>query len=236
MTERPGALLEARGLTAGYGPIVVVRELDLEVNAGEVVALLGPNGAGKTTTLMTLAGVLPPLGGSVIWQGASSPGPLHRRARNGLGFLPEARSVIMSLTTRDNLRLAGGDSGHALELFPELAGRLRVPAGLLSGGEQQMLSLARMLGRRPNVVLADEVSLGLAPQIVRRLLRALRDAADSGVGVLLVEQQIRHALEVSDRGYVMRRGQIRIAGSAAELRARLPEIEETYLSAAARPA
>ena len=195
------------------------------------MALLGPNGAGKTTTLMTLAGALPPLGGSVIWRGSSKPGPLHRRARTGLGFLTEARSVIMSLSTRDNLRLAGGDSAHALELFPELRPRLKVPAGLLSGGAQQMLSLARMLGRSPKVILADEVSLGLAPQIVRRLLRALRQAADSGVGVLLVEQQIRHALEISDRGFVMRRGEIRLAGTAAELRRRLPEIEEAYMSA-----
>jgi branched-chain amino acid transport system ATP-binding protein len=228
---RSAAPLQARGLVAGYGPIVVVRDLDLEVNAGEVVALLGPNGAGKTTTLMTLAGALPPLGGSVIWRGSERPGPLHRRARTGLGFLTEARSVIMSLSTRDNLRLGGGDSEQALELFPELRTRLRVPAGLLSGGEQQMLSLARMLSRQPKVVLADEVSLGLAPQVVRRLLRALRQAADAGVGVLLVEQQIRHALDVSDRGYVMRRGEITIAGTAAELQLRLAEIEEAYMSA-----
>ena len=225
------ALLQADKLTAGYGAVKVVRDLDLEVNAGEVVALLGPNGAGKTTTLMTLAGAIPPLGGSVLWLGAASRAPLHRRARAGLGFLTEARSVIMSLSTRDNLRLAGVDPEYALTLFPELRSRLKVPAGLISGGEQQMLSLARMLARKPRVVLADELSLGLAPLIVKRLLTALRTAADEGVGVLLVEQHIQQALAISDRGYVMRRGEIELSGPATELRERLDEIEATYMAA-----
>jgi ABC-type branched-subunit amino acid transport system ATPase component len=224
-------LLAADKLSAGYGAIKVVRDLDLEVRPGEVVALLGPNGAGKTTTLMTLAGAIPPLGGNVMWLGAPSKAPLHRRARSGLGFLTEARSVIMSLSTRDNLRLAGVDAEYALSLFPELRSRMKVPAGLISGGEQQMLSLARMLARKPRVVLADELSLGLAPMIVRRLLDALRLAADGGVGVLLVEQHIQQALTIADRGYVMRRGEIEISGPASELRGRLDEIEATYMAA-----
>jgi branched-chain amino acid transport system ATP-binding protein len=230
-TDSAAPLLETRDLVAGYGAITVVRDLDLNVHAGEIVALLGPNGAGKTTTLMTLAGAIPALGGTVLWLGQPTTAPLHRRAREGLGFLTETRSVIMSLSTRDNLRLAGVDADYAFSLFPELRTRLKVTAGLLSGGEQQMLSLARMLARHPKVVLADELSLGLAPLIVRRLLIALRAAADDGVGVLLVEQHIEHALSVSDRGYVMRRGQLELAGTTDNLRARIDEIEAIYMTA-----
>lgn len=229
--DATGALLEARNLAAGYGAIKVVRDLNLEVHAGQIVALLGPNGAGKTTTLMTLAGAIPALGGTVLWLGRAARSPVHRRAREGLGFLTETRSVIMSLSTRDNLRLAGVDAEYALSLFPELRTRMKIVAGLLSGGEQQMLSLARMLARHPKVVLADELSLGLSPLIVRRLLIALRTAADNGVGVLLVEQHIENALEVSDRGYVMRRGEIQLSDTAENLRSRSEEIEAIYMAA-----
>jgi branched-chain amino acid transport system ATP-binding protein len=224
-------LIECSKLTAGYGELAVVRELDLHVRSGEVVALLGPNGAGKTTTLLTLAGELTPLGGEVKWMGVVTTAPMHARCRNGLGYLTEERSVIMNLTALENLRLADVPVDVACELFPALAHLLNRRAGLLSGGEQQMLSLARALGRQPHVLLADELSLGLAPLIVDRLLTAVREAADTrGVGVLLVEQHVRKALTVADRVYVMERGKIVMSGTADEARANLAEIESAYLS------
>ena len=224
-------LVEAEGLQAGYGSVVVVRDLDLQVRAGEVVALLGPNGAGKSTTLLTLSGALSPLGGVVRWNGAATKAALHARARQGLGLVTEERSVFMRLTARENLRVGCRDIAAALELFPELESRLDVKAGLLSGGEQQMLTLARALARRPSLLLADELSLGLAPLVVNRLLSAVRRAADDGVGVLLVEQHVSKVLDIADRVYVLRRGRVELAGRADELRGRLAEIESSYLSA-----
>jgi branched-chain amino acid transport system ATP-binding protein len=223
-------LISASSLSAGYGGQPVLRNLSLEVRAGEVVALLGANGAGKTTTLLALAGVLSPLAGSVTWLGSPVRKRLHVRAREGLGFVPEDRSVIGSLTTLENLRLGRGDPEVALELLPELKRLLARKAGLLSGGEQQFLMLGRILAARPKLLLADEMSLGLAPLLVRRLLSAVRDAADSGIGVLIVEQQVRNVLGVADRGYVLRRGAIQMQGSAAELLGRLEEIEASYLT------
>jgi branched-chain amino acid transport system ATP-binding protein len=201
----------------------------LEVRAGELVTLLGVNGAGKSTTLLTLAGALAPLSGEVRWCGSVATGPVHRRARDGMRFVTEERSVFPSLSTLDNLRIGGGNPDAALELFAELKPLLKRRAGLLSGGEQQMLTLARALSFEPKLLLADELSLGLAPKIVERLLSALRDATGRGVAVLLVEQQVRHALGTADRGYVMRRGRIVISGTASDLLGRIDEIEATYL-------
>ena len=198
---------------------------------GEVVALLGPNGAGKTTTLLALSGELPLLAGEVAIDGHVTKAPLFKRAQQGLMFVTEEKSVFMGLTTRDNLRVAGVDLDTALALFPELERRLDVRGGLLSGGEQQMLSLARGLCRSPKVLLADELSMGLAPMVVTRLLQAVRDAADQhGTAVLLVEQHVRQALRYADRAYVMRRGRIALSGSATELGGRLSEIEDSYLA------
>ena len=224
-------LLQARGLTAGYGPQAVIHDLDIEVRAGEVVTLLGPNGAGKTTTLLAMSGELPTMAGEVSLSGAVTRAPLFKRARNGLTFVTEEKSVFKSLSTRDNLRVGGVSVDEALAFFPELEKRIDVRGGLLSGGEQQMLSLARALARKPKVLLADELSLGLAPLIVKRLLEAVREAADSqGTAVLLVEQHVRKALVYADRAYVMRRGRIELSGTATEMRGRITEIEEQYLS------
>jgi branched-chain amino acid transport system ATP-binding protein len=212
----------------------VIHEVTLQVQPGEVVALLGPNGAGKTTTLLTLAGELSALSGSIFFDGRATRAPLHRLAARGLGLVTEDRSVFMQLSAGENLRVGRADQTRALELVPELEPLLRRRAGLLSGGEQQMLTLARALARTPRVLLVDELSLGLAPLVVERLLTAVRDAATSlGVGVLLVEQHVRQALSIADRAYVMRRGRIVLDGKVEEIGAR---IEDAYLSEELGPA
>jgi branched-chain amino acid transport system ATP-binding protein len=224
-------LLECRGLAAGYGAVAVVRDLDLRVEQGEVVALIGPNGAGKTTTLLTLAGELPSLAGEVVFRGAPTTAPLFRRARRGMGLVTEERSVFMQLSTEENLRVAGVATADAVALFPELAPLMGRTAGLLSGGEQQMLTLARAVARDPSLLLVDELSLGLAPVIVKRLLQTVRQVADErSTGILLVEQHVRQALHVADRVYVMQRGRIAMSGTGDEVHGRIDEIEATYLS------
>jgi branched-chain amino acid transport system ATP-binding protein len=231
MLQQGQVVLAAKGLSCGYGQMAVVRDLDLPVVAGEVAALIGPNGAGKTTTLLTLAGDLAPLGGDVEWMGQPTTAPMHRRCQEGLSYVTEERSVIMGLSAQDNLRLAGVSVESATALFPELGRLMKRSAGLLSGGEQQMLTVARALGRDPSVLLLDELSLGLAPMVVQRLLDAVRIASkERGVGVLLVEQQVRQALAVADQVYVMQRGQIVLAGAAAEIAAQLADIEAAYLA------
>jgi len=225
-------ILEARGLHAGYDGRAAVRELDLEVRPGELVCLLGPNGAGKTTTLLTLAGALQPIAGEIRWRGAPTGAALWRRARGGQSLISEERSVFMGLTVRQNLALGRGSVARALELFPELSAHLRRRAGLLSGGQQQMVTVARALAAAPALVLADELSLGLAPLVARRLLKAVRAAADQGAGVLIVEQHARQALELADRAYVLRRGRIVLAGTAADLHGDLAGVEQAYLAGA----
>jgi branched-chain amino acid transport system ATP-binding protein len=227
MTE---TLIEARKLSAGYSKMAVVRDLDLHVDAGEVVALIGANGAGKTTTLLTLAGELAPRGGEVCFLGQPTRSPMHARCRNGLSYVTEERSVIMNLSVANNLKVAGVDPAAAFEFFPALERIMSRRAGLCSGGEQQMLSLARALARHPKVLLADELSLGLAPLVVTSLLKAVRSAADSGVGVLLVEQHVRQALTIADRVYVMQRGKIALSGSVSEISGQLDKIEAAYLA------
>jgi ABC-type branched-subunit amino acid transport system ATPase component len=228
-------LLEAKQMSTGYGRVAIVRDLDLRVNRGEVVVLLGPNGAGKTTTILTLAGLLPLQSGTVEWLGRPTTSPLHRRVREGLALVPEERATIAKLTTRGNLRLGAGPEERALELFPELRPLLDRRAGLLSGGEQRMLALARALAADPSMLLADELSLGLAPRIVRRLLLAVRGAADRGAGVLLVEQHARQALAIADRAYVLRRGTVVMTGSASQIMTDLGDVESAYLDVALPP-
>lgn len=224
-------ILEAEGLSAGYGLSTVVHSIDIVVHPGEVVALLGPNGAGRTTTLLALCGELQPRGGVVHWRGRPTTAPMHARVRDGLGVVTEDRCVLRSLTVANNLRVARSDVGLVLDIFPELTEHLHRRVGLLSGGQQQMVALGRALGRRPDVLLIDELSLGLAPQLVDRLLVAIRGAASRGIGVLVVEQHIRTILDVADRGYVMQRGRVALAGTASWLRDRIDDVESSYLAA-----
>ncbi|HWN63148.1 MAG TPA: ABC transporter ATP-binding protein [Streptosporangiaceae bacterium] len=232
-----GHALAVRDLSAGYRGVPVVRELNLEVRPGEVVALLGPNGAGKTTTLETIAGLNRPISGTVELSGENIGGkPAYVLARRSLALVPEGRALFPGLTVREHLRLAGGRgqrAGHEeklLEMLPELRKCLGRKAGLLSGGEQQMLAVGRALVTQPRLLLVDEMSLGLAPVIVERLLPILRRAADElGSSVLFVEQHVALALEISDRAYVLTHGRIRLEGPAAELRERRELLAASYL-------
>lgn len=222
------AVLETQAVHAGYGDVTVVRDLNLSVAAGEIVALLGRNGAGKTTALLTMAGALRPISGEIRFLGTPDRSSLAARARRGLGLMTDDRSIFFGLSVRENLRLAGGN-GDALSLFPELESMLERPAGLLSGGEQQMLGLAAVLARDPKLLLIDELSFGLAPRIVQRLMRAVREVADRGAAVIVVEQFARLALEVADRAYVLVNGRVASEGRTEVLRANIGELESTYL-------
>jgi branched-chain amino acid transport system ATP-binding protein len=232
-------VLQLDGLSAGYDAAAVVRELDLYFGAGEVVALLGPNGAGKTTTLRAISGLVRPMAGMIRLGGADIAGRSPTaRARLGIAHVPEGRGVFFGMTVGEHFRIGYRgerlDADVAFGYFPALAKLVDRRVGLLSGGEQQMLSLARALGRRPEVLLADELSLGLAPMVVERLLTSVRQAADErGVAVLIVEQHVRQALSVADRVYVMERGRVSLSGAVADVRAKIEQIEVAYLSAAA---
>jgi ABC-type branched-subunit amino acid transport system ATPase component len=217
-------------LTAGYGGTPAIHDIDIRVEAGQIVSLLGANGAGKTTTLLTIAGEIAPMNGTATILGDAKRRALDHRARHGLGFLTEERCVFMNLTGRENLSLGRGTVAAALAYFPELEEHLGKKAGLMSGGQQQMLALGRVLAGDPEVLLADELSLGLAPLIVQRLLKVLRQAADRGVAVILVEQHVRHALEIADHAYVLRRGRIVLEGPATDLRGSAEDIARHYLT------
>jgi branched-chain amino acid transport system ATP-binding protein len=234
-----GALIRIEGVSAGYAGIPVVRGLNLHIGPGEVVALLGPNGAGKTTTLLSCSGIVKVLEGSITILGEQVHyGAPHRMARRGLGHVAEDRSLFFQLTVDENLRLGlrGAKESQtqaydrALEMFPALGPLKQRRAGLLSGGEQQMLAVARALVAQPKVLMIDEMSLGLAPIIVERMLPLVRQIADdTGAGVLLVEQHIHMALTVADRAYVMNHGEVVLEGSGKELAGRRDLVEASYL-------
>ncbi|MGH3238775.1 MAG: ABC transporter ATP-binding protein [Spirillospora sp.] len=224
--------LKLEDVTVGRGGAPIVRDVTLTVTAGEVTVLLGPNGAGKTTLLEAIAGVLPITSGKLTGDGDNLAG-LDRvtRAKRGIAFVEQGRTVFSGLTVAENLRVVrrgtGGD--RALELFPELTKRMDVQAGLLSGGEQQMVVLARALSMSPSVLLIDEMSLGLAPVIVKRLLPAVRALADDGAAILLVEQFATLALEIGDTAHVLAGGRLTHSGPAGTLRKAPDVLHAAYL-------
>jgi branched-chain amino acid transport system ATP-binding protein len=226
-------VISVKGMCTGYAGQPVVHDLSFDVNPGEVLCLLGPNGAGKTTTMLALSGELPLIDGEVSFADVKSKAPLYKRARAGMSYVTEERSVFKGMTLRDNLRVGGVDAEEAVALFPELGRRMTVRGGLLSGGEQQMLTLARALGRKPRLLLADELSLGLAPLVVDRLLQAVRKAADEQkTAVVMVEQHAHKALRYTDHALVMRRGRIGLDLTGEQARQRIGEVEQAYLTSA----
>lgn len=230
MSTEPATLLAARDLTVSYNGVPAVRDVSLEVRAGEVVVVLGSNGAGKTTTVLALAGEIPPSSGHVEFNGEPTTGPLHKRAQQGMALIGDDKSIFMDMSARDNLRVGGCPVDRVAELAPELVDHLDRRTGLLSGGQQQILTVARALARKPTVLLADELSQGIAPLVVDRLYSTVRRAADAGLGVLLVEQQVRRALTVADRVYVLANGRVDFAGTAEEARSAAGRIEAAYLA------
>jgi branched-chain amino acid transport system ATP-binding protein len=230
-----GAVISCEGLFAGYHDLTVVRDLNLNVEEGEIVLLVGPNGAGKTTTLLTISGLLPKLGGDVLVcdQPVDETHP-HRMAGRGLAFVPDDRSLVSRLTVRENLLVAVRNRGQTvddvLDLFPALRKRLRLRAGQLSGGEQQMLAIARALMPRPRALIIDELSMGLAPVVVEQLFEAIvRIAMQIRTGVLLVEQHVALAMHTADRAYVLVHGDLVLQSTCEDLRAKPSILREAYL-------
>ena len=232
-------LLKVESVTSGYGAILAVRDVSIEVNTGEVVALLGANGAGKSTLLMTIAGLVNSTAGRITFAGKQIDHmPPERILRAGIALTPEGRRVFAHLSVADNIRMGAAsrrdadgiaaDTEEVLELFPRLSERYRQLAGTLSGGEQQMLALGRSLMSRPKLMLLDEPSLGLAPRIVAQIFDMVQALPQRGVTVLVVEQNVRLALTVASRGYVMATGEVQASGSSAELR-KAVDLEKVYL-------
>lgn len=231
-------MLEVDGLNAFYGRAHILRDVALAVGSEEVVALLGRNGAGKSTTMKSIMGLVRPRSGRVVFDGANIAGsPPYRACRAGLGYVPEDRRVFSALTVEENLEVGRRpprpdapvfEVAALYELFPNLAERRRQPAGRLSGGEQQMLTIARTLMGNPRLILLDEPSEGIAPRIVEELARVILDLKRQGLAVLLSEQNLHFARLVSDRAVIIEKGEVRFAGAFGELEAH-PEIAQTYL-------
>lgn len=226
------AALNVKELTGGHHGVAAVRELNLHVESGEIVALIGPNGAGKTTTLETVAGLLKPIGGVIEIQGVAVRSTKDA-ARHGLNYLPERRGLFAELTVRENLMLRAKSRKRGDALFGRysiLSALSERRAGLLSGGEQQVLALACALASDPRVLLIDEMTMGLAPIVVAELMSLVRETATaSGTAVLLVEQHVEAALGIADRTYVLQHGRVAIAGTSEELRGRIDDLHESYV-------
>jgi branched-chain amino acid transport system ATP-binding protein len=219
--------LELRGARAGYGPVEALHGVDLVLASGRLTAVLGPNGAGKTTLLSVLAGLVPLRSGSLAWQGKDvTRGTAADRVRAGMLMVPEGRGTFPGLSVQENLRVfaRGGDPAAALAAFPVLGERLSQRAGSLSGGEQQMLAMSRTLLQRPRVLLLDELSSGLAPQVAAQLLALARQLADEGMTVVLVEQYVDEALAIADHVHVLERGSVVFSGEPGELAHGVPGV------------
>jgi branched-chain amino acid transport system ATP-binding protein len=233
------SLLRVEGLKISYGGINAVKGIDLQVQAGEMVALIGANGAGKTTTLKAICGILQPVAGKIFYGGEEVTGaPSFSLVEQGLALVPEGRGVFGRLTVEENLQMGAytrrdkqavqRDHDRVYELFPRLKERRRQTGGTLSGGEQQMLAIGRALMSSPRLLLLDEPSMGLAPLMVQRIFETIRKVASEGVTVLLVEQNAKLALEASARGYVMESGLISLTDSAPALLSN-PQVRQAYL-------
>jgi branched-chain amino acid transport system ATP-binding protein len=231
-------MLTVEGLRAGYGKVEVLHDVGLAVAPGRIVALIGANGAGKTTLLKTISGLIRPVAGTIAFEGRDiARRPAHKIVALGISHVPEGRAILRRMSVVENLRMGAyvrsdseveNDIAAAMARFPVLAERRHQPAGTLSGGEQQMLAIARALVARPRLLLMDEPSLGLAPKLVTGIFHTLRQLRDEGKTILLVEQNARQALQVADHAYVMERGRIVLAGTGASL-LDTPEVQRTYL-------
>jgi branched-chain amino acid transport system ATP-binding protein len=232
------AVFSCRALRAGYGHLAVARDFNVDLAAGRVLSVLGPNGAGKTTLLATMAGLLPRIAGDVVVNGHSLPnGRASAASRAGVVLVPDDRALFTKLTVAENVRAASPKRSarcdDVIDLFPALRRRCKLPAGALSGGEQQMLAMARALVQRPRVLLIDEMSMGLAPVVVEELLPVVRRVADdSGAVVVLVEQHAHLALEIADDAIVLVHGEVRLAGDARRIAADARGLETAYLGTA----
>jgi branched-chain amino acid transport system ATP-binding protein len=235
------SLLEVSGLDVSYGDVQALWDVSLAVGEGEVVTVVGANGAGKSTLLKTLAGLLPPRRGQILYDGQAAGGhPPHRLVARGLVLIPEGRQLWPGMTVRENLEMGAYAAGarprraETLEavyaMFPVLAKRARQKAGTLSGGEQQMCAIGRGLMARPRLLLLDEPALGLAPRLVGEVFKALGRIREQGVTLLLVEQNVAHALALADRAYVLESGRVTLSGPCAEL-SQDPRVREKYLGA-----
>jgi branched-chain amino acid transport system ATP-binding protein len=238
MVDAPD-VLRVSGLTVQRGGRAVVRNVDIEIAAGEITALLGPNGAGKSSLVLAVGGILRPRAGTIALGGKDFAGRRPERIRRaGVAIVPEGRRLLPELTVDENIRVATytlpraeatAGRARALELFPELQRRLDAPARALSGGEQQMVVLAQALVSQPKYILIDELSLGLAPVIVNRLIPTIREIAESGIGVLLIEQFVTVALGLANRAHIMEGGRIQFSGLAKELREKPELLHTAYL-------
>ena len=241
-------ILEVKDLRVAYGKVEALHGVDLKIRRGEIVTVIGPNGAGKTTLLSALMGLLPASGEiAYLGHGLGSEREVEGLVRHGMTLVPEKRELFAEMSVEDNLTLGAFDryrTGHrdhletmdeVFELFPRLEERRTQLAGTLSGGERQMLAMGRALMAKPKLLMLDEPSLGLAPLIIKEIFRIIGELKDTGVAILLVEQNARAALQIADYGYVLETGEITVAGASAEL-AKDPRVVEAYLGLGHKPA